>query len=158
MNSAVYLEMLETESRHWWFSGRRAILSRIREGLDLPQQARALKVGCGAGGNLQMLARLYKVSALEMDANARATASKETNDFGELMMNFFNTVLSPLAVISRVMDKLLGSSSATETSIPPVPVNKFIKTIFGAERFLLERFTLPFGFSLLYVIEVDDDC
>lgn len=26
MNPAAYLEMAETESRHWWFLGRRAML------------------------------------------------------------------------------------------------------------------------------------
>jgi hypothetical protein len=45
MNPASYLEMAETESMHWWFSGRRAILSRMIACLDFPQNSKILEVG-----------------------------------------------------------------------------------------------------------------
>jgi SAM-dependent methyltransferase len=88
MNPAAYLEMAETESRHWWFSGRRAILSRIIKNLDLPQNSKILEVGCGTGGNLQMLAKSGEVSALEMDANARAIASNKTNNLYDIRAGY----------------------------------------------------------------------
>ena len=56
----------------------------------------------------------------------------------------------------RLKDKLLGNPTATGTSVPPDPINKFFRTIFGAERFLLERFNLPFGVSLLCVLKAAD--
>lgn len=247
MNPAAYLEMAETESRHWWFSGRRAILSKIIERMDLPQNSRLLEVGCGTGGNLQMLARFGEVSALEMDANARAIASKKTNNLYDIRagccpneipfhdqhfdlicmfdvlehidqdtetliaikqllkkngrilvtvpayqwlwgghdeflyhkrrysatqlrkkivaaglrpvkISYFNTILFPLAAIVRLKDKLLGNLSATGTSVPPTFINKFFRALFGTERFLLERFNLPFGVSLLCVIKAADEC
>ena len=40
MNPATYLEMAETESRHWWFTGRRAILSNVIENLNLTLNSR----------------------------------------------------------------------------------------------------------------------
>jgi len=80
MNPAAYLEMAETESRHWWFSGRRAILSSMIASLNLPQNPQILEIGCGTGGNLEMLGNFGNVSALEMDATARAIASKKTNN------------------------------------------------------------------------------
>lgn len=246
MNPAAYLEMSETESRHWWFSGRRAILSSIMANLTLPQPCRILEVGCGTGGNLQMLSGFGEVSAFEMDANARAIASKKTNNLhdiragrcpdeipfhdrrfdliclfdvlehidqdtetlisikpllrknGRILItvpayqwlwsahdeflyhkrrysaaqlrkkivaaglrpvktSYFNTILFPLAVIVRLKDKLLGAPSVTGTRVPPTSINKFLRTLFGAERFLLERFNLPFGVSLLCVIEAADE-
>lgn len=76
MNPAAYLEMYETEAVHWWFRGRRAILSRIIGKLGLPKEASILEVGCGTGGNLEMLSQFGRVSAQEMDKNARELAGR----------------------------------------------------------------------------------
>jgi len=245
MNPAAYLEMAKTESRHWWFMGRRTILATLIERLVLPQNSQILEVGCGTGGNLQMLKKFGEVCALEMDANARAIATNRTNNLydirpgycpdglpfndqcfslicmfdvlehieqdtetlvalkqlltknGRILLtvpayqwlsgphdeflhhkrrysanqlrkkivtaglnpvkiSYFNTILFPLAVIVRLKDKLLGNPSATGTSVPPVPINNLFRILFSAERFLLKRFNLPFGVSLLCVLEIAD--
>jgi SAM-dependent methyltransferase len=78
MNPDAYLEMADTEARHWWFSGRRVVLAHIIANLKLPINAKILEIGSGTGGNLQMLSSFGKVSALEMDATARAIALKKT--------------------------------------------------------------------------------
>ena len=80
MDPEAYIEMDKTESMHWWFTGRRAILSNILSGLNLPINAEILEIGCGTGGNLQMLAEHGEVSALEIDTNARQIASEKTNN------------------------------------------------------------------------------
>ncbi len=72
MERAVYDRIRALEQDHWWFAGRRAVLTRALEGLSLPAPARILEVGCGAGGNLQLLTPLGDVSALEPDDESRA--------------------------------------------------------------------------------------
>lgn len=91
MNPDAYLEMADTEVRHWWFSGRRAILAHLIAAFDLPTNARILEIGSGTGGNLQMLSSFGQVSALEMDATARSIASEKTGGRFDIRPGFCPT-------------------------------------------------------------------
>jgi len=71
---SVYDNMRAVERTHWWFRGRRAILSSQIERLRLGPDARILEVGCGAGGNLRMLSAFGRVTGMEPDAPSRAHA------------------------------------------------------------------------------------
>ena len=74
MHPSAYGEMAASEERHWWFTGRRAILRSVISRLRLPRDAAILELGCGTGGNLAMLGDFGRVSALESHAAARAIA------------------------------------------------------------------------------------
>jgi hypothetical protein len=80
MTPDAYLEMSRTESRHWWFVGRRALLAAVIARLGLPGSAQILEVGSGTGGNLQMLSQFGRVRAMEMDSTARSIALERTAD------------------------------------------------------------------------------
>ena len=58
MERATYEVESEVERRHWWFIGRRRILSRLLDALSPPLSpgARILDVGCGTGANGPVLA------------------------------------------------------------------------------------------------------
>lgn len=77
MNPAAYTEMSEIEERHWWFTGRRAILESTIRALNLPLRAKILEVGCGTGGNIPMLSKYGTVSGFEMDETACAIGAKK---------------------------------------------------------------------------------
>lgn len=83
--------MAETESLHWWFTARRRIIASIIETLRLPNDARILEIGSGTGGNLKMLSRFGKVSAVEMDATARAIAEKKTHSLFDIRNGYCPT-------------------------------------------------------------------
>lgn len=85
MNPDAYLEMAETEARHWWFAGRRANLAAILSRLKLPADSVLLEVGSGTGGNLDMLSAFGQVRAVEMDDTARKIARNKTGGRYEIM-------------------------------------------------------------------------
>jgi len=68
-------------------------------------------------------------------------------------ISYFNTILFPLVAIFRLKDRLLGSSSASGSSVPPAPINQLFASLFSGERFLLAKINLPFGVSLLGVLQ-----
>jgi SAM-dependent methyltransferase len=71
MERVIYERIQALEQEHWWFAGRRAILARLIGDLGLPQGARILEAGCGAGGNLRLLSRFGTVRAMEPDEPSR---------------------------------------------------------------------------------------
>lgn len=88
VDPAAYIEMADVESRHWWFTGRRAILTSTIEQLKLPRETRILEIGCGTGGNLDMLAGFGTVSAFEMDTGAHAIASLKTSGTCDIRLGY----------------------------------------------------------------------
>ncbi len=78
MTPAAYLELARTEEQHWWYVARRAILTSILTDMRLPDRAAILEVGSGTSGNLDMLANFGRVSAVEMDSNARRISREKT--------------------------------------------------------------------------------
>lgn len=81
MEDAVYLEMSAVEARHWWFVGRRRILQAEigRHLAPAPSGGRrVLEVGCGTGGNLDLLKGFGSVDAIEPNATARALAGRSS--------------------------------------------------------------------------------
>lgn len=68
MEKDQYRELFEAEDSHWWFTGQRALalnlLSRRFRG------GRILDAGCGTGGNTAALARLGRVTGIDLSREA----------------------------------------------------------------------------------------
>lgn len=78
MEREIYDRMRVLEQTHWWFTARREILAGEIGRLPLPPNPRILEVGCGPGGNLEMLGRFGQVQAIEPDAESRAYAAERS--------------------------------------------------------------------------------
>lgn len=242
MDPKAYEQMAKLEDEHWWFVGRRHILCRVLETLNLPASAQILEAGCGSGGNLKMLSRFGKVWAIEKSELAHAIAQARgigTVEQGELpegipfadqnfdlialldvlehldqereslkalasrltstgylmitvpayswlwsdhdeinhhkrrytrrqllailnasgleveFLSYFNSFLFPLIAGIRLMQNLMGklfhSQKTDDLKMPISWLNQLLTNLFAAEAYLIPKFSLPFGLSLLAV-------
>lgn len=69
--------------------------------------------------------------------------------FRIVTMTYFNTILFPLAVASRVRARLRKATKAEDFAIPPRPLNGLLRSVFTVEKHLVPAVRLPFGLSLL---------
>ena len=75
MQQHTYAIMNRVEDSHWWYVGRRAILeSFLLEIINNPkskiQNPKLLDVGCGTGGNLEMLEKFGQAEGVDVSDDA----------------------------------------------------------------------------------------
>ena len=63
-------DTIEAEEVHWWSRGRRRIVRRVVESLELPASARILDAGCGSGRNMAELAGFGQVAGVDVSSRA----------------------------------------------------------------------------------------
>ena len=77
MQEHTYAIMNRVEDSHWWYVGRRAILESFLEGIIQDSglkiqdsKIKILDVGCGTGGNLEMLAKFGAAEGVDVSDEA----------------------------------------------------------------------------------------
>ena len=75
MQQHTYAIMNGAENSHWWYVGRRAILESFLEGIiqnpnSKIQNPKILDVGCGTGGNLEMLKKFGAAEGVDVSDEA----------------------------------------------------------------------------------------
>jgi SAM-dependent methyltransferase len=75
MQQHTYAIMNRVEDSHWWYVGRRLILeSFLKQIIQSPkskiQNPKILDVGCGTGGNLEMLAKFGAAEGVDVSDDA----------------------------------------------------------------------------------------
>lgn len=239
MDRAIYEAMAAEEDAHWWFVARRQVLtSLIERRAKPPADARVLDMGCGSGGNMEMLSQFGSVEGIEYDAAAREISTArgvgpvapgslpdglhaEDGRFGliglfdvlehvehdaaslealgrkltpggrlvisvpalpwlwsehdvkhhhfrrytraslrqtiaeaglrEDGIGYFNSILFPVALIQRLVQKTTGLGKGA-AGLPSPAVNAALRWAFGLERHLIGRVPMPVGLSLWAVV------
>lgn len=84
MDRALYDVMANAADQHWWWVGRRRIVSAIVKSLKLPspQSALILDVGCGTGSDMAMLRQFGIVCG--MDADEEILVIPRKKNLGEI--------------------------------------------------------------------------
>lgn len=71
MDDHTYNAIYQLEAHHWWFVGRRRYVKQLVDrALTKRNFITLCEMGCGSGGNLEILAELGQVDGMEMDVNA----------------------------------------------------------------------------------------
>ena len=70
---------------------------------------------------------------------------------------YFNSLLLPLACISRVVDKISPTTNARGLNVPPLFINKLLLNIFNLELFFMKYIKLPLGLSMLFVVSKNNE-
>lgn len=73
MQQHTYSIMYEVEGTHWWFTGRRRIISSFVEKICRElgkERPRILDVGCGTGANLEMLGQFGEAEGVDVSTDA----------------------------------------------------------------------------------------
>jgi SAM-dependent methyltransferase len=68
-------------------------------------------------------------------------------------MSHFNTLLYPLIAAARIAGRVVSKQGSDDSLMPPAPVNGLLEHVFAAERYWVPWASLPFGVSLLAVVE-----
>lgn len=74
-------------------------------------------------------------------------------NFQIIYSSYFNTLLFPIAVLKRFVDKITGADKKNTSPIEEVSptINKLFKSIFMYEKNFIPKLKLPFGLSILIV-------
>ena len=73
----------------------------------------------------------------------------ETSGFTVEKLSYYNSLLFPTALVSRVAERFIKPKTDTTLDLPPRFINSILESIFGFERFLLRKIPFPFGLSLI---------
>jgi len=80
----------------------------------------------------------------------------ENSGFKIINATYFNTLLFPMVAAVRLTNNIFGFSGGSDAAMPSRVLNRLFLKIFSSERYLIPRFRLPFGVSILILAEKND--
>lgn len=95
-NNVEYNQYFEFEDNHWWFRGRREILSVFLSYIKNVESKSILEVGCGTGGNLKYLFKQFnRLVGIDNDSYALELAKKKLVEKADIKFGDANNLLFP---------------------------------------------------------------
>jgi SAM-dependent methyltransferase len=92
-----------SEASHWWFRARRAVLSTFLAIIPRRDEKIVLEIGCGSGGNLQLLFRDFRQRVgLDRSAHAIAYARRKAHPGDWIVCGDANRLAFPPAAFDCV--------------------------------------------------------
>jgi hypothetical protein len=67
------------------------------------------------------------------------------------MMSYFNSLLFPLAVTSRLAERVVSKEDDSGDTPPPPAVNRIFEATFRLERYAIGRLPFPPGLSIVAI-------
>jgi SAM-dependent methyltransferase len=64
----------------------------------------------------------------------------------------YNTVLAPIAIVYRILERMVGRDFGNQERMPPAFVNDVLAAFFKLERHVVTRARVPFGLSYALVL------
>jgi hypothetical protein len=68
-------------------------------------------------------------------------------------ISYFNFFLFPLALISKLFNRISNRSGISDLDVPPIFINKLMAKIFQTEQIFLKKINFPFGVSIIAIVE-----
>jgi SAM-dependent methyltransferase len=109
------LQTHRAEDRHWWYRGRRTVLAKMIDSLELAADPRILDAGCGSGRNMVDLARRGSVTGVELsETSARLARERGVGEvvLGSVLEMPFTDASFDLAVCLDVIEHLEDDAAA----------------------------------------------
>jgi len=90
MNEEEYQKMYDFEKFYWWHVGRQKIIKTFLSLLKLSKDSKILDIGCGTGGNMEILSSFGKVIGLDRSIKAKDFCEKQ--GFGNVMLGDIDNI------------------------------------------------------------------
>ncbi len=139
--------MAEVQYLHWWFAGRRAIISKVISKAKLITNAKILEIGAGTGSNLKMLSNFGDVTACECDEYARDFC-KDANwktILGRLPNELPTNMKYDLICLFDVLEHVKEDTYALENIKQLMTNNGLLLITCPAYQFLFGKYDLRLG-------------
>ena len=162
MQAHTYAIMRKVEDAHWWFVGRRRIIGSFVERIcaelrsEGKTEARILDIGCGTGGNLELLSRFGRAEGVDISSEAldfcRARGLKNVRQGAAETLPFANEsfdLVTGLDVVEHLDDDVAGLREMRRVLRPGghlllfVPAFMFLWGVQDDVSHHRRRYTLP---------------